>query len=215
MRTRIVATLLALTVCVAPVFGATWTYLAKYLRPGVLFVQGTDDDPQRIQPDYCTAFIIAKGRALTAGHCVRPDRDDYELSVDGRPAQLIKYHQYVNNVNIREDIALLAFEPEKTDRILVLAPHDAILGNPIGTVGYAYAFGYQFQMGYVQLAHWSNTGMMFIDLNVYSGDSGGPIFNALGQVIGLNIAVLTRNSPTMHFTLAMTVSEIQNFLSRK
>jgi serine protease Do len=53
---------------------------------------------------------------------------------------------------------------------------------------------------------------LFISSPVWSGNSGGPVFNARGKVIGLVVMV---NVAYHHSTLAITVPDIWKFLNAK
>ena len=140
-------------------------------------------------------LISADGKVLTAAHVVQTaDRIKVEF-ISGQviPARVLAAVSFA-------DIALLQLEQVPPNaQVARLGDSDqAAAGDQIFVVGAPYGIGHSLASGYLSARR--NAGRVYeslaalevlqIDLAIYQGNSGGPVFNLAGEVIGIVTHVL-------------------------
>ena len=170
---------------------------------GFFFGQGRGGG-QQVQQGSGSGFVIdASGLILTNNHVVTLDSDRVgELKVQFHndpktyPARLIGRAPVF-------DVALIKVDaPGKTFQPMKLGNSDAVrvgqkaiaMGNPFGlqftvTEGIISATGRSFE-GSDNLA----TNVLQTDAAVNPGNSGGPLLNSAGEVVGINTAIISPNA---------------------
>ncbi|MBW3099277.1 S1C family serine protease [Pseudohoeflea coraliihabitans] len=135
-----------------------------------------------------SGFYIGSQLVVTAAHVV-DDKKTVDLKlVDG---EIIEAE--VLWANERRDIAMLKIDPTTALVPAVVSCHEPLIGDPF------YAEGNPANMDFVTV--WGNVGGLvqevdpwlraFITNNaVVPGQSGGPVFNAQGEVIGITVGVM-------------------------
>lgn len=137
---------------------------------------------------YCSG-VITGGLVVTASHCVDDDRD-YEGKMwfhEGGTAKFVTV-----GVDVPSDLAVLL----PTDLALpdgrALSPDLPERGDRVIVVGHPYGLEWTMTDGIVSnplRTHWGNYGapmeFMQISAPVHPGNSGGPVFNVYGEVIGI------------------------------
>jgi hypothetical protein len=194
----------------------SWEHTMKRVYPRVLKMEGTDWNKEtHPRPDFCTATLIAPGRAVLALHCIvealpaSKNRDAYELYVGGREAILLGY-QYITE---DDGLALLGFLPDATDKYFPVRRKPLKMGEQIGMFGFGYEMPKMPQFGYVSLPAEPDHGMVIIDGSILPGDSGGPVFDRDGRLVGISDAVYSRaDFPQAHFGMAFNGEQIYQFL---
>ncbi len=167
--------------------------------------------------DLGSGFIIdAEGRILTNNHVVSgssqvevalPDQSRYKAQI------LVK-----DRVN---DLALIKIEPKKKLPHLNLGDSDHLqvgqkvlaIGNPFGlagtlTVGVISALGRPIQGENNQ----DLEGMIQTDAAINSGNSGGPLLDSQGSVIGINTAIYGPNGGNVGIGFAMPINRAKAML---
>lgn len=158
------------------------------------FGQGNDRDG-RVSKSLGSGFVIdAEGHIVTNNHVIEdadlievtfPDGDTYEAELIGRdPATDIA----VLKIDTGKDMPFVSFGDSDTAEVgeWVIA-----IGNPFGYSGSVAA-------GIISarnrdISHGSYDDFIQTDVAINRGNSGGPLFNMSGDVIGVNTAIL---SPT-------------------
>lgn len=124
------------------------------------------------------------------------------------------------------DVALLKVEPPKPLPYLSFSDSKALLvgewviafGNPFGlfeaaqpTVTVGVVSGLNRNLGPTQ-GH-SYRGMIQTDASINSGNSGGPLVNALGEVIGVNTVIYTQSGGSVGVGFAVPAHKVQEVIA--
>ena len=163
-----------------------------------------------------SGFIIdAKGLVVTNHHVIR-GADEIEVILDsGEVLPAI-----VRGVDRRTDLALLEIETDKPLPYASFGDSDTArvgdwviaIGNPFGlggttTSGIVSARGRDINNGpYVDYIQ--------IDASINRGNSGGPLFNDVGQVIGVNTAIFSPNGGSVGIGFAIPASVAQSVVDQ-
>jgi Trypsin-like peptidase domain len=215
---RLMISLLVVLLCTTT-YAKSWTKAVEQLAPSVASFAGTD--PSHLTPDYCTVIIFAKGHGFIAGHCVLEAvkgnihyNKDYTMTVNNKPATLLKYGEYEPEANIGTDIAILAWEPSKDEVPAKFSTMPLRIGTPVAVIGDGYGFGYQAQFGYVQQDHGHKDPFIFMNITLLPGDSGGPTINERGEVIGMTSSVFSKFDYA-HFGISIPTEALFEFFYKE
>jgi serine protease Do len=162
-----------------------------------------------------SGFIIsADGLVLTNAHVVHGADTITATLGDGREAQA-----RVLGLDRSMDIALLRLEGDKTWDHLILGDSDALsvgdwvvaIGNPLG-LGHTVTAGIVSGKGRV-LGHdiYGNESYIQTDAAINQGNSGGPLFDLEGRVVGINSAIIS-GANTVGF--AIPIDEVELVLKQ-
>ena len=144
---------------------------------------------QEVHYSQSSGFIISDdGYILTNHHCVE--------GMDKITVTLYNGEEYVAKVigsDDRTEVAVIKIEPQNSLKTAVLGDSRKIkvgqyaiaIGNP---VGYEYSMSIGFVSGVERQIDSQNFRykMIQVDTPLNSGNSGGPLFNSKGEVIGIN-----------------------------
>ncbi|HZK48245.1 MAG TPA: trypsin-like peptidase domain-containing protein [Thermoleophilia bacterium] len=154
-------------------------------------------------------IISADGYILTNQHVIA-DADTITVTlVDGR-----SFDGRVVGSDGRDDLALVKIEPDTDLQLAPLGDSDKIragewvmaMGNPLG-------FEYSVTVGVVsgkgrELPSTNFADFIQTDAAIYPGNSGGPLFNLAGEVIGINTAVI----PDTNLGFAVPINSAKEIL---
>lgn len=158
----------------------------------------------------CTVFLISEDEVMTAGHCIYPDPfplvRDVPLIESGLKVvfghdieQLSSSNTYAVSSIVRAeygpmfgDYAILKLD-RRVERIKPLLLNKELQGHenvktPLYTVGYPMGAIKQVKSKNASFRAFSdleNKAFFRSDLDINEGNSGSPVFNSLGEVIGL------------------------------
>lgn len=157
-------------------------------------------------------IIDGDGYIVTNNHVIESANDIVVTLGDGKELEAS-----VVGTDPKTDIALLKVSPDD-ERLVPVTMGDSnkvrvgewvlAVGNPFGlgdtaTVGIISAIGRDIQSGpydnYLQ-----------IDAPINSGNSGGPVFNAAGEVIGVNTAIYSPNGGNVGIGFAIPVAQVKS-----
>jgi serine protease Do len=162
-------------------------------------------------------IISSDGSVLTAAHVVQTaDRVGVELQ-DGRrfPARVVASSP-------RGDVALLKMESPPLDLVPAqLGNSDSLMtGDEVMVIGAPYGLGYSLSVGHVSgrvLPKLSVSGvpLEFIqtDAHISQGNSGGPMFNLRGEVVGVVSWILTQSGGYEGLGFAVSANVAKRVLS--
>ena len=153
-----------------------------------------DDSPRKVQ-SLGSGFIVdaAKGLVVTNNHVIA-DADDIEVNFsDGA-----KLKATLVGTDTKTDIALLKVDPSKHKlKAVRFGDSDKMrIGDWVMAIGNPFGLGGSVTLGIVSARNRDiNSGpyddYLQTDAAINRGNSGGPLFNMEGEVIGINTAIIS------------------------
>jgi S1-C subfamily serine protease len=140
----------------------------------------TDGDGNK----FCTG-VLAEGLALTAEHCVNGPAAFYIQTVDGK-----SYRAVVAKQVPEYDLAVLTVIGLRLRDTVPLSPEGPSLGQKIISIGYPLGADLHLMVGYVGNPLVDEGKYFTIDGQLIPGNSGGPIFNEFGELLGIVSATM-------------------------
>tara|TARA_R110000772_G_scaffold22737_3_gene61291 strand:- start:2375 stop:3190 length:816 start_codon:yes stop_codon:yes gene_type:complete len=119
--------------------------------------------------------------------------------------------------NPKADIALLQIPAEKLTAVPLAASDSAKVGDYVLAIGNPFGLGQTVTAGIVSalgrgLTPERGTGLIQTDAPINPGNSGGPLINMRGEVIGINVAILTPIQANIGIGFAVPASVIRDLL---
>jgi len=156
-------------------------------------------------------ILTADGDIITNAHVVA-DADEVRVRLVGetepRKATIVA-------TDPGQDLALLHIDATGLPAATIAAPDDIRVGEPVVAIGYALALdgGPSVTTGVVSALdrtlvtdNGALGGLVQTDAAISSGNSGGPLVNAAGQVVGINTAVATSNATRAVSNVGFSIS---------
>ena len=156
-------------------------------------------------------IITSDGEIVTNAHVV-DGADEVRVRLDGetepRDAEVLA-------VDAPNDLALLRIDATGLPAATIAAPDDVRVGEPVVAIGFALALdgGASVTTGVVSALDRTLVteigalgGLVQTDAAISSGNSGGPLVNARGEVIGINTAVATGNATRSASNVGFAIS---------
>ena len=172
------------TALLALMLTADWPTIVKPLTDQTVRIEAQIDTEQETAHWLCSGVVIDadRGYVLTAAHCVnRPPTAVLTLTINRKHATLIKENRLL-------DIAVLQFDA-KGEKAITLAETVPMTGEEVALVGFAYGRKQLYvQIGRVALPT-DEDGRFVVDVTTIRGDSGGPLINARGELVGIVSAI--------------------------
>ena len=169
-----------------------------------------------------SGFVIsADGYIVTNNHVIE-GADEIEIEFfpgDGQPAELLQAELVGTDPNT--DIAVLKVEYDQPLQFVEFGDSDAVgsrvgdwvmaMGNPLGQ-------GFSVSAGIVSARNRALSGTyddyIQTDAAINRGNSGGPLFNMDGEVIGVNTAILSPNGGSIGIGFAMSSAVVTNVVDQ-
>ena len=182
------------------------------------FFEGDPRQFQRRSEGQGSGFLIdASGYIVTNNH-VAGDADEITVTLqDGR-----KFEAELVGSDARTDLALLKIEDGGSLPYVALGDSDqarvgdwvVAIGNPFGLGGTATA-GIISARGRddVRLSEWSYIDYLQLDAPINFGNSGGPVFNTAGEVVGVNTAIFTPNGGNVGIGFAIPSNQVTDIVA--
>ena len=140
-----------------------------------------------------SGFIISKDGLIVTNHHVIDDANDITISLhDGA-----KYKAKVIGIDKKTDVALLKINPTKDLKFVNFGDSSlARIGEWVIVIGNPYGLGGSVSLGIVSargrdINNGQNDEFIQTDAAINKGNSGGPMFNARGEVIGISTAIFS------------------------
>ncbi len=174
--------------------------------------------PQREQKltSLGSGFIIDReGYIITNNHVIEgadeikvrlSDKEEYDAKIIGR--------------DDKTDIALIKIEPDKDLPVAVLGDSDALkVGEWVMAIGNPFGLDQTVTVGVVS-AKWRKLGMgayedfIQTDAAINQGNSGGPLFNTRGAVVGVNSAIFSTSGGNIGIGFAVPINLARNIVGQ-
>ena len=153
------------------------------------------DSPRRNQTSLGSGFVIDPGGLVVTNNHVIAEAD--EITVKFQDGEMLKAK--VVGRDPKTDLALLKVEPKKPLVAVAFGDSDlSRVGDWVVAIGNPFGLGGTVTAGIVSARHRDiNSGpyddFIQTDASINKGNSGGPMFNLKGEVVGVNTAIF---SPT-------------------
>ncbi|WP_028356354.1 DegQ family serine endoprotease [Bordetella petrii] len=150
-------------------------------------------------------FISEDGYILTNNHVVSDAADIYVTLTDGR-----EFKAKVVGTDERTDVALIKVDAKSMTPLSIGDPKQLKKGQWVLAIGSPFGLDSTATAGIVS-AIGRDTGeyLPFIqtDVAVNPGNSGGPLLNLNGEVVGINSQIISRSGGFMGISLAIPIDE--------
>lgn len=166
---------------------------------------GQDDDGPSLQGVGSGFIVSADGYVLTNAHVVK-GADEVTVRLTDRrdfPAKII-------GVDSRTDVALLKIEATKLPVVRIGSPDSVKTGNWVAAIGSPFGLENTVTAGIVSAKSRSLPSDSYVpfiqtDVAVNPGNSGGPLFNLNGEVVGINSQIYSRTGGYMGLSFAIPI----------
>jgi serine protease Do len=172
--------------------------------------QGRGFDPQPRQGEGSGFIVSADGYILTNAHVVA-DADDVTVRTTDRR----EYPAKVVGLDRRTDVAVLKIEGKDLPVVKLGDPSKLRPGEWVLAIGSPFTFENSVTAGIVSATGRAMPGedlVPFIqtDVAVNPGNSGGPLFNLNGEVVGINSQIYSRSGGYMGLSFAIPIDVANN-----
>jgi putative serine protease PepD len=177
--------------------------------PSVVTVNSLNDG--RVFGTGSGVILTSDGEIVTNAHVV-DGAEAVRVRLDGetepREADVLA-------LDASNDLALLRIDATGLPAATIAAPDDVAVGEPVVAIGFALALdgGASVTTGVVSALERTLItemgalgGLIQTDAAISSGNSGGPLVNATGEVIGINTAVATGNASRSASNIGFAIS---------
>ncbi|MFP4154262.1 MAG: DegQ family serine endoprotease [Halothiobacillaceae bacterium] len=171
--------------------------------------------PRRPAQSLGSGFIISKdGYILTNAHVI-----DGADTITVRLQDQSEHEATVVGQDVRTDIALLKIEASDLPRVKIGNSQDVRVGEWVLAIGSPFGLDHTATHGIVSaigrnLPSENYVPFIQTDAPVNPGNSGGPLFNAEGEVIGINSQIYTRSGGYMGLSFAIPIDVAMNVVEQ-
>ncbi|WP_217495389.1 DegQ family serine endoprotease [Halofilum ochraceum] len=164
-------------------------------------------EQQRERSSLGSGFVISEdGYVLTNAHVVN-EADQIIVKMDDRQ----EYEAEVVGVDKPSDVALLKIDAEGLDTVELGDSEELNVGQWVLAIGSPFGLEHTATQGIVSalnrnLPNDTYTPFIQTDVAVNPGNSGGPLFNGEGEVIGINSQIFSRSGGYMGLSFAVPIN---------
>lgn len=198
--------------CVAPQGGDAFSpspqpTLAEVLKESLKSVVMVAEKRLDGAVGYGAGLLVGEGRVLTNYHVAGaeselyvllydPERETYTAQDGGFRRTIAEYGDeafsaHLEKVDVINDLAVLqVVEAIPDERVLVHRRSEVELGESVYALGHPVGNAWSFSRGMVSAVH---RGAVQHDAPINKGNSGGPLIDATGQVVGINTFKMLRD----------------------
>ena len=208
--TVLILTCLFLIVCVSMVQPADIANIAEDVAPTVVMITTVDN---RIGAGF---FISFDGYIVTNAHIVKSLLDYPFVTVHLHNGERLE--ATIENILVDIDLALLKITKEGFFQSVHLGDSDNIrMGETVFTIGHPFGLHMSLTKGVIShtnrdlaIGDFWLTDLIQTDMSVNPGNSGGPVFNTKGNVIGIVGGMVKQ---ALNINYALPINQVkENFL---
>ncbi|MGH8559085.1 MAG: Do family serine endopeptidase [Methylococcales bacterium] len=181
---------------------------------------GLEDEPRRMrEPEFNalgSGFIISSdGYVVTNSHVVNKAEQVTVILDNGK-----QYQAAIQGIDSKTDIALLKIENKGPFPYVVFGESDtARIGDQIVAIGNPFGLGNTATTGIISARGRDIHSGPFddfiqIDAPINQGNSGGPLFDMQGKVIGINTAIYSPNGGNVGIGFAIPSAQAENIVEQ-
>ncbi|HUA86195.1 MAG TPA: trypsin-like peptidase domain-containing protein [Bryobacteraceae bacterium] len=176
-----------------------------------------------------TWFFVQQGRALGSGFVINPDGQiltNFHVIEGGQDIEVTMPDQKTYKATVlapdrQDDLALIKIQPRKKLAYLPLGDSDHLqVGQKVLAIGQPFGFKGTLTVGVVSSLGVSIQGdnnreldgMIQTDAAINSGNSGGPLLDSQGNVIGINTAIYAPNGGNVGIGFANPINRAKTML---
>jgi len=168
--------------------------------------QGQTPQQEEVPRGVGSGFIISPdGFVLTNAHVVEGADDVYVTLTDKR-----EYKAKLIGVDKRTDVAVVKIEGNNLPRLTIGDPNKLRVGEWVIAIGSPFGLDNTVTAGIIS-AKARDTGeylpLIQTDVAVNPGNSGGPLINLRGEVVGINSQIYSRSGGYMGISFAVPIDE--------
>ena len=167
---------------------------------------------------YNSVFVIYSGNALGSGFALGKDcivtnahviSDETEVIVRDYNGQ--QYSAQVVGINEEQDIAVLGIWNVEFDYLTIANDSEMSIGDDIYAIGAPKSMAYTLTKGVISAKEREISRYTYIQIDaaINEGNSGGPLLNDVGQVVGMNTLKM---SDSEGIGLAIPISRVCEYL---
>src|SRR5699024_611170 len=170
-----------------------------------------EPEEQIVARGVCSGFVKSDdGYILTNNHVVADAQDIYVTFVDGE-----EYSAEVVGTDARTDVALSKMDAKRLQQLPIGDYKELKKGEWVLAIGSPFGLDATVTVGVVSAIN-RDTGdyLPFIqtDVAVNPGNSGGPLLNTQGEVVGVNAQIVSRSGGFMGISLAIPIDEAMDIV---
>lgn len=216
IRTAIAAVVLSFVLVACADDGSNHAVLDQ--RDGVVVISATKTNAEGVEgAGLGTGFFIGENLIATNNHVISDSRE-IKLALEKSPDF---YEAEVVNTDPVSDFAIIRikdwekFKKENHYRVLKFAGDtELVLSQEVYTLGHPWGLAWSMSKGILSGIDRKMGDdpkiLLQVDAHVYEGNSGGPLLNNKGEVLGINSLMLARTGGSYGF--ALPVSMIQKVM---
>ncbi|MFK7819670.1 MAG: S1C family serine protease [Planctomycetaceae bacterium] len=157
----------------------------------------------RVGTATASGVVLEDGFVLTAAHAVQKT---------GQPAVIFltdgsNIEATVHGIDHRADVALLKLSRSKSMQFAKLSPRDLTTFETVVAVGNPFGFDPK-RPALVRLGRAIGSDVLQSSCRIARGDSGGPLFDLQGRLIGIHRQILKNNNANFHTAATMIAKSI-------
>ncbi|MEL6978793.1 MAG: Do family serine endopeptidase [Pseudomonadota bacterium] len=171
--------------------------------------------PRRMESQGSGFVIDAEGYIVTNNHVIEGAEDIVVEFSDGKT-----YDAELMGADPQTDIALLKIEPDRDLAVAPFGDSDQVrVGDLVLAIGNPFGQGFSVSSGIISaLDRDINAGrydrFLQTDAAINRGNSGGPLFNMKGEVIGVNTAIISPTGGSIGIGFAVPSSLAQSVIEQ-
>ena len=191
--------------------------LAAAVSPAVVNIRVTTEQGEVVSEGHGSGFVISPSGEVVTNHHVIDEGDNIEVEFNNG----VTFDANIVGTDPETDIALLQiqsrqdFPTVKWNRTSPprIGQFVVPIGNPFG-IGQSVSFGIISAIGRERVDSGAYVDYIQTDATVNTGNSGGPLFNLQGEVVGVNSAIYSPTGASVGIAFAIPHSTAESVVTR-